>query len=478
MHSSPFQSLFGNSVSLFAIRVVIILASLWGMVYYARELDKATYQIYQFLIISLSVCIAIGSLGIGSVIYNFSPGGFNRFIHSLKRPTLVYFLGWILLLSIIFSWIIRTQTGKMFETGIPVLLLLCLFSIISFILENILLIYPARKVLFPTNLVYAILWLAAHYLSLDHHSLDLNQFIWTWIIISALKSFLLFIILRAQSKKPPHPLADMSEIQADRRTWMQLGFYEVFQLVVKQVDKMLIPFLTSAEAAANYFNGRFDIPVLPVILSSVRNAALIQLGRSGSGAQVVKTIRQTFELLSSIGLAVVIFGIVYSTELITVIFTDKYAASIPIFICTLLILPAQFCISLAYVLQFRDKANLINRGAFIDLGLTLILLYPFFHLWGNMGIILSVVVSTYVQSLYYLVHASRALRARILSLIPWGSYIRKVIIFGLIAIGCHYFGDWIFAPSFNLILGAIVGGFVVWYSFRRYRKDEVHPFST
>ncbi|MBX9449484.1 MAG: polysaccharide biosynthesis C-terminal domain-containing protein [Taibaiella sp.] len=161
-------------------------------------------------------------------------------------------------------------------------------------------------------------------------------------------------------------------------------------------------------------------------------------------------------------------------KLITVVFTDKYAESIPIFICTLLILPAQFCISLAYVLQFKDKANLINRGAFIDLGLTLILLYPFFRLWGNMGIILSVVVSTYVQSLYYLVHASRALRSRILSLIPWSSYIWKMIIFTLIATGCHYFGDWIFAPSFNLISGTIVGGLVVWYSFRWYRKNEAH----
>ncbi|MBX9449485.1 MAG: hypothetical protein KL787_07120 [Taibaiella sp.] len=203
----------------------------------------------------------------------------------------------------------------MFETGIPMLFLLCMFSIISFLLENILLIYPARKVLFPTNLVYAVIWLSAHYISLDHHGLDMNQFIRIWIIITALKSFLLFFVLRAQSKESPHPLADLSGIQADRRTWMQLGFYEVFQLVVKQVDKMLIPFLTSAEAAANYFNGRFDIPVLPVILSSVRNAALIQLGRSGSDAQTaVRIIRNTFELLSSIGLAVVIFGIVYSTE--------------------------------------------------------------------------------------------------------------------------------------------------------------------
>lgn len=471
MATASLKNLIGNSFSLFGIRLAVLIAGLVGMIVYSHRLLPEDYAQYQFLLITLSIFIAFGSLGISSVIFNFSSDGFSAFIRNFKSANKLKYIILMLALSLSFAGILIWK-NNLGGQGFLVFFLLCLFSITAFVLENILLIYPAKKVQLITNWLYAALWLAAHYWILKAE-FNLLYLAIIWTILVALKSLVLFFVFNFQYKKEIPALAEVSSIQIQKETWWHLGFYEIFQLVVKQMDKFILSFMTSAQVAATYYNGRIEIPFLPAILSAVRNAALVQLKKNQEQTEkLVQTVRHAFQILSTIGIAVTAFGIAYSEDLIITFFSDKYSTAVPIFIITLLILPAQYCISLSYVLQYKEKAQLINKGAFLDFFLTLILLYPFYLYFDILGIVLAVLISTYIQSFYYLYHASKITRVQILKFLPLKDYLIKCLIFGILAFGLQYCGSLIFIPKFNLGIGSIVGFFIVAWFLKRDLKKE------
>ncbi len=473
MATASLKNLIGNSFSLFGIRLAVLIAGLVGMIVFSHRLLTADYAQYQFLLITLSIFIAFGSLGISSVIFNFSSDGFSDFIRNLKSSHKLKFILLILSLSLCFAGILIWKNHLDWQ-GFLVFFLLCIFSISAFVLENILLIYPAKKAQLITNWLYAALWLAAHFWILKT-TFNLLYLTIIWTVLALLKSLVLFLIFNFQYRKKIPAFAEVSSIQVQKETWWHLGSYEIFQLVVKQLDKFILSFMTSAQVAATYYNGRVEIPLLPAILSAVRNAALLQLRKSQEQTEkLVQTIRHAFQVLSTIGIAVTAFGIAYSEDLIITLFSDKYSTAVPIFIATLLILPAQYCISLSYVLQYKEKAQLINKGAFIDFFLTLILLYPFYLYFDILGIVLAVLVSTYIQSFYYLYHASKITRIQILKFLPLKDYFRKCLLFGVLAFGLQYCGSLLFTPLFNLGMGSVVGLFiVVWWLKRDLKKDAL-----
>lgn len=471
MATASLKNLIGNSFSLFGIRLAILIVGLVGMIVYSHNLLPEDYAQYQFLLITLSIFIAFGSLGISAVIFNFSSDGFSAFFRNLKSANKLKYVTLMLALSLCFAGILIWK-NNLGGQGFFVFFLLCLFSISAFVLENILLIYPAKKVQLITNWLYASLWLAAHYWILKAE-FNLLYLAIIWTVLVALKSLVLFFVFNFQYKKEIPAFAEVSSIQVQKETWWHLGFYEIFQLIVKQMDKFILSFMTSAQVAATYYNGRIEIPFLPAILSAVRNAALVQLKKSQEQTEkLVQTVRHAFQVLSTIGIAVTAFGIAYSEDLIITLFSDKYSTAVPIFITTLLILPAQYCISLSYVLQYKEKAQLINKGAFLDFFLTLILLYPFYFYFDILGIVLAVLVSTYIQSFYYLYHASKITRVQILKFLPLKDYLIKCLLFGILAFGLQYCGSLIFTHLFNLGMGSIVGFFIVAWFLKRDLKKE------
>lgn len=417
---------FRNTISLFAIRTVVAISSIIAMIWLARILPREQYAAYQFVIVCSSLCTAIGSLGIGSVVFNYSDLGFRNFLKGLSTKGKLYYALLLLVLSSVFTCIIHFSGHFIYEPGIVGPYLLFVFVVFSFALEQILLIGRGRKWVLFVNFCFALLWLGAHYMSVDGKNFSLKQFIGIWVVLLLAK---IIALLGIYNHKTSQPSADEPDIRASKKAWWQLGFYEVFQLIVRQLDKLIVPYLSSASAAAAYYNGRIEIPLLPALLSSVRSAALLRLTHSNNDTNSIKkTIQQAFSTLSSVGIPLVIFGVTFSKTLIDTVFTEKYADTVPIFIGTLLILPAQYCISLSYVLQYKDRADIINKGAIGDLILTLVLVYPLYQAFGSLGIVLSVLISTYIQSIYYLVKASASIRIQILQLLPLKDYFVKIVV--------------------------------------------------
>src|SRR6185312_1121889 len=91
--------------------------------------------------------------------------------------------------------------------------------------------------------------------------------------------------------------------------------------------------------------------------------------------------------------------------------------SVPIFAIGIFILPLRIN-NFSVILQCFSQGKKVMLGSLIDIIIAvalMIILYPFM---GSKGIVLSIVISTYCQVLYYLWHSAKILNIKIWQLMP------------------------------------------------------------
>jgi O-antigen/teichoic acid export membrane protein len=187
----------------------------------------------------------------------------------------------------------------------------------------------------------------------------------------------------------------------------------VVQVLFRWVDKLALNFLLPAALFALYFNGTIDIPFLPLLLGAAGSTLLLHFGEPGrTEAQRLALLRAAGALLGRLVFPLFCFLLVFRCELFGVVFAHRYDAAVPLFVVASLVVPLRAYNFTAF-LQHKGQGRLITRGALLDLGLALGLMYPLYRWLGLAGVALAFVISTYWQAGYYLGHTARLLG------VPW-----------------------------------------------------------
>src|SRR5690606_18525106 len=156
--------------------------------------------------------------------------------------------------------------------------------------------------------------------------------------------------------------------------------------------------------------------------------------------------------LSCIIFPLFFFFLLFRNELFLVVLSEKYLPSVPIFLMSILAIPLR-AYSFTTILQNRHKGAIINTGAFLDLLLACVLMYPLYLWLGLPGIALAFVVSSYLQAGFYLYHTAKSLDTSIGKLAPYGNWLLKMVIYGSVYTISYYFIAPYFAALNVLILG-------------------------
>ena len=90
------------------------------------------------------------------------------------------------------------------------------------------------------------------------------------------------------------------------------------------------------------------------------------------------------------------------------------------------------------VYKRQHMGRIINIGAILAIEIACGLAYPLYLKMGLSGIALSFVISTYIQSGYYLYHTAKVLNVSVVKLMPIVNWVIKFIVFGIVFIGFRY----------------------------------------
>jgi O-antigen/teichoic acid export membrane protein len=448
------NSFVSNSFFIFIIRFFPSLANLLVMIWYSHHLPQAAYGNYQHFWIQLNVIFPLACFGIHVLLISYPPDTVMRLLRRIGGAQYLVYAAWVLGLSGVFAFLQSSAIGITFV--IPFLYLV--FFSLSVILESILIVHRNYALLTITSVVYSAAFWLIHFFVLEQ-GFSLQTLFTYLLTITALRMCIYSIVVIGKLKNAVGGNDDI-DIVRTKHLWMQLGLYDIVQVLFNYIDKFIISIVCAAQLSAVYYNGSQTIPFLPLLISAAGSTVLILLAnedKENETANIIHLMNRVGKFLSCIAFPVFFFLLFFRNELIIRLLGDKYEASIPIFLASILVLPVR-AYSFTTVLQRLHKGAVINVGAIADLLFACMLMYPLYKWLGLPGVALSFVISTYLQLGFYLFYAARLLKVSPLKLVPYKNWLIKFIVFSILFISIRYVGNTYFHGKIdlNLILGGSV----------------------
>jgi O-antigen/teichoic acid export membrane protein len=194
----------------------------------------------------------------------------------------------------------------------------------------------------------------------------------------------------------------------------------VFGAVFLQLDKFVAGRTMSPEAFAVYANGAFENPVV-ALLASASGATvateLVRLHHDGDLPGFVGLWRQMFEKLAIVVLPMGVFMFVFASELVVLLFSQRYAASGGVFRVYVLLTPVRIVgFSTLFMAINRNRAYLV--GHLLACGAVVIAAVPLLRVAGILGPAIAMVLVTYGLAGGFLALAARALGTTVRAMLP------------------------------------------------------------
>ena len=456
------NTFFSNSFFIFLFRFFPSLAGLAVIILYAHKLPVTAYGSYFNFWIQFNVFYPLVCFGVHALILTYPKNFILHLAGNIPTKYYLLFASWGVALSTVFAYIQFRSAAIPFV--IPLLLMLT-YSI-SVIVESFLIVCKSYVSLVVTNLFYAVAYVAVHWCVVDRQFSFLDIFY--YITILNVLRMVVYAIDAIRNRGAGGGEQRQPVVQSPatiRNLWLHLGLYDVLQSLSGWVDKFIVSLVLTSSASALYFNGSMNIPFLPLLLGAASSAVLMQLATGQKHNEKEDTIvlmNQTGRVLSCIVFPLFFYLLLFR-DLIVTLLTIKYLESVPIFILALFVLPVR-AYSFTTVLQRLHKGALINAGAISEMLLAVLLMYPLYKWLGLPGIALGFVISTYFQAAFYLFHSARLLGVGMGQLLPFGNWLLKLIVFGVLFIGIHYILERCFAGKIALFLGGVVMGAIALFS--------------
>ena len=436
---------------LFFSRIMPLVALFLITIIYSRKLTYDDYGKFQSVWMYTNIINVIISFGIASVILSTELGFLMAFIKSNRRKLRLFYSAlWVSGLIAFFF------LAKNFDSSLKFLLIIfIIIQNIASVADNLLIKKGKEKISGIINFFYAFLFFGWHMYILNR-GYSLYHLVAGITIISAIR-FIIISVISSRKKESNLTVANNQFLSH----WGFLGLNDSLGVLAKWIDKLFLLYLLTAAEFAVFFNGSIEVPLFGLLVGVTGNFLAIEISANLRNPRtIIELYKQSFHVLSNIVFPLFLFLFFFREDLFSLAFKDKYNASLPIFVISIFILPLRIN-SYSVILQCLSQGKRVLFGSLLDLSIAIILMAVLYPLMGTKGVALSVVISTYCQSYYYLWHSSKLLNTTVLHLLPLkklGIRFLKIFAFYLVLSVALYN----FSESYRLIAAIpITAGIVI-----------------
>jgi O-antigen/teichoic acid export membrane protein len=187
-----------------------------------------------------------------------------------------------------------------------------------------------------------------------------------------------------------------------------------------EADKAVTTYFMTPEQYATYVIGAREIPFIQSMTSSI-NAVLIpemsSLWHTGKAVEIVRIWRRAVRKTSLVLLPTFAFLFVHAGNVITLLSSQEYWESAPVFRIYLLLLPLRTA-TYGLIFQAIGEMKYVVRAIFLFLGLSLVANVILIDVLGLTGPAWAIVLATYAIAAYYIVELRRFFKISALELLP------------------------------------------------------------
>lgn len=241
---------------------------------------------------------------------------------------------------------------------------------------------------------------------------------------------------------------------------MPFGLMVVVSLFQDYFHQYYIAYSFSPAEFAIYTIGCLELPLIDLFLSSIGNIVMIkmteQMGQQDrAGAKA--TWHDGVIKLALIFVPMTVYLIVVSEAFIVGVFTEKYRASVPIFIVSLFTLPVGMLLT-DCVLRVYGETRYMLTMSIVRLPLTLIFVVGSLALLGMIGAAVGTVLVVVIVRVAMMVRIRSLLGSDLKTLLPWAALARIVAAALLASLPAIALTGLAISPKLILLISAPVYG--------------------
>ena len=231
--------------------------------------------------------------------------------------------------------------------------------------------------------------------------------VWVWRTVSAALiatvvatacSFLvaLWLMLAACPGHAWRPRA--SGLRAQLKFGIPLGIAGMLGILTLKLGQVIVSAVCSPEQFAVYANGAFEIPLIAVITGSIIAVITPDLARCVKGGEhgpAIALWRRAMVKSSTLLLPMMVFLMVWAPDVIVLLFSAKYAASVVPFRILLLAIPLR-ATSFGAMFLAANRNQLVLYRSLVDLAVAAVLSVVLVQAFGILGGALGIVLMLYI----------------------------------------------------------------------------------
>lgn len=401
----------GKSLLLMIAGIGKMLSQLIVLYLYSRLLIPEAYGIYQSIWLYISIISVISLFGLPQLILSAGWNAVSAYVNNNKNKTIL--TGALLFcIPYVIFWLLTPDLSVLAK----ILLALCVIAqSIASIRECIALSHHAHQRVFKVNMLHNVLFLLIHGIILFH---------WYTPELLLLLLSITFIIKSAILQKS---IYNKTEKQTPRneilqKQWLLLGLFDMINIFQRWFDKWAILLFLSLTQFAIYFNGAYEIPIFGIMVSAVGSIMLVEWNKNNTKDRDIYIFHHSALLLSCFVYPAFAFLLMYHDLFFIWLFSSQYESAIPIFGIAIFIIPVRIT-NYTVVLQTLNRSDKIVAGAIFDMVVAVALMFILYPLMQMKGIILSMVIATWAQAIYYLIETGRIAGIPFSKILPYGKLI-------------------------------------------------------
>lgn len=387
----------------------------------ARLFPPAEFGLYKQLFLIHATLSTILTFGFSSSLFYFVPRESDRRHPYVSQTLLALFVlaiagaGGLIALK---SPVARALNDPKLEAYIPYVAVLTALSLITIFLESLMIILKQARLAAATSLVSELfragLMIGAAVLTHDMLIIVLAALAWAGCRFVALLLYLRRMGIAVLT------MPDRERLREQIRYAFPFGLAVIALTLSGSLHQYVVSYLYTPALFAVYSVGYLQVPIVAIAFESVADVTLVQLTElrhRGMLAEAACLLGESVTKLCLFLLPLYVWLTVSARDVIVLLFTERYVASVNVFRVFLVMVPL-VAVGLDYVPRAFADTGFILRINIMRLTLTallLVLTIPF----GLMGAALATVLSVAITKGVILLKVKKLLQVPLLQVLPW-----------------------------------------------------------
>jgi O-antigen/teichoic acid export membrane protein len=422
-----------------------------------RVLTVSEFGLYkQMLLISITMA-PIFQFGLGQGLYYFLPGEKEKSIYITQTQILLIISGLIAFVLLIFfqdniAYYFHNEDLKKY---ILPLSLMIFFTIYSSSFE-IILISKNRPEIASLLFVGTSIITTLCVLSAILYDGSLFWIVWglAFAIVIRASAYSVYLLYRKNLTLN----LNIETMLFQLRYSIPFGISIILYIVQQNIHFYIVSFTYDSTIFAIFAIGCLSIPLIDILNNSVGEILIVKIKEfrnSNRIKDIITVWRDTTIKLSLIFIPFTVYLFIVADEFITVLFTENYAASVPLFMVFILIIPL-YSIKGDAVIRSFGKANFLVYIYMFRLISSILLIFILMNKYGLIGIPFALVLVEALSKIIMMVKIGKLLGIRAIELLPKKELLRVTALALFPALAVVFFKE--LYPHINKLVFLIISG--------------------